>query len=321
VEPVTYVLPIRSDSLVPDEFIQYLRMLSRHCDVLVIDGSAAPVFDDLAARSEGMVRHVPVDRELRHFVNGKVAGVLTGVRLALHERLIIADDDVRYDLAALTAVVKQLDGADVVRPQNYFEPLPWHACLDTARTLINRVTGGDWPGTLAVRRSALVRSGGYDGNVMFENLELVRAVTATGGREVVPRDVFVRRLPPSTHHFWSQRVRQAYDEFARPLRLVAWLSIAPLLVLLWRNAGAAWVAATMALTIVPAEIGRRTAGGRRVFSPRASLVAPVWVCERALSAWLAVGARVAFGGVQYRGRVVRVAANSMRDLQRRRLNT
>jgi hypothetical protein len=317
VEPVTYVLPIRSESLVADELLQYVHMLARHCEVIVVDGSAARVFDDFAARCDGTVRHVPVDLERQHLINGKVAGVLTGVRLASQERLVFADDDVRYDESTLNAVVKQLDAADVVRPQNYFEPLPWHACLDTARSLINRVTGGDWPGTLAVRRSALLRSGGYDGNVLFENLELVRALKATGGREAVPRDLFVRRLPPSTHHFWSQRVRQAYDEWARPLRLVAWLSIAPLLVLLWYNVGAAAAAAALALTIVPAEIGRRTAGGAHVFSPRASLLAPVWICERALTAWVAVGLRIAFGGVHYRGRVIRVAANSLRSLQRR----
>ena len=183
--------------------------------------------------------------------------------------------------------------------------------------LINRLLGGDWPGTLAVRRSALLRSGGYDGNVLFENLELVRAVTATGGRETVRRDLFVRRLPPTTHHFWSQRVRQAYDEFARPLRLVGWLSLAPLLFAIWYRAGVAATAAALALAVVPAEFGRRAAGGTRVFPLRTSLMAPVWICERALTAWMAVVARIAFGGVPYRGRIVRVAANPMRDLTRR----
>ena len=37
---------------------------------------------------------------------------------------------------------------DLVRPQNYFEPLPWHARWDTARTLLNRGLGRDYPGTL-----------------------------------------------------------------------------------------------------------------------------------------------------------------------------
>ena len=103
-----------------------------------------------------------------------------------------------------------LECADVVRPQNYFEPLPWHAWIDTGRTLLNRISGGDWPGTLGVRWPILSMAGGYDGNVLFENLELVRTVKAAGGLEHSAAGIYVRRLPPSAHHFWSQRVRQAY---------------------------------------------------------------------------------------------------------------
>ena len=54
---------------------------------------------------------------------------------------------------SLAKVIAALATADVVRPQNYFQPLPWHARWDTGRMLLNRVTGGDWPGTLGVRRS------------------------------------------------------------------------------------------------------------------------------------------------------------------------
>ena len=73
-------------------------------------------------------------------------------------------------------------------------------------------------------------AGSYQtGAVLFENLELVRTIEAVGGRSVSAPDLFVRRLPPETPHFWRQRVRQAYDEFARPPRLIAALSILPLL--------------------------------------------------------------------------------------------
>ena len=67
---------------------------------------------------------------------------------------MIADDDVRYEPAALRRAAELLDEHDLVRPQNFFEPLPWHARWDTARTLLNRGFGRDYPGTLAVRRLA-----------------------------------------------------------------------------------------------------------------------------------------------------------------------
>jgi hypothetical protein len=308
---------MRTDEAVGEEVIRYVRGLAAMCEVIVVDGSPRDVFDSFASRCGQLVRHVPPDASYAALLNGKVAGVLTGLRLASHDRIVIADDDVRYDRAGLAAVVDALEAADVVRPQNYFDPLPWHACLDTARTLINRVTGGDWPGTLAVRRSILQRAGGYDGNVLFENLELVRTVKASGGREAVPRDVYVRRLPPPAPHFVSQRVRQAYDELARPVRLAVWLSVLPLLAVVARRRGARGVALVLAASMVPAEIGRRIGGGSRVFPPAASLAAPIWIGERAIAAWLAVGARLIFGGVRYHGRIVRSAATPMRTLRRR----
>jgi hypothetical protein len=96
-----------------------------------------------------------------------------------------------------------LGEADLVRPQNYFAELPWHARWDTARSLLNRVFSGDlefpigdFPGTLAVRRRALLATGGYDGDALFENLELMRTVRAAGGRVVTPLDLYVAPRPP-----------------------------------------------------------------------------------------------------------------------------
>ncbi len=319
VRRVSYVLPFRSSVPATRELIDYLEWLGSRAEVIWVDGSSGELF---AANDRPLGRrivHVAPDEDTKRFANGKVAGVLTGVRRASHDALVIADDDVRYDAAALDAVASALDEADVVRPQNYFDPLPWHARLDTARTLINRVTGGDWPGTLGVRRRRLIESGGYDGDVLFENLELVRTVVASGGRESVRFDVFVRRAPPSTAHFLSQRVRQAYDEFARPARLAIWLGVLPMTAMLAarrpRLLGAASVAA-----IAAAECGRRRAGATRVFPASAALLAPIWILERGVCAWLAVAARLALGGVPYHGRILSRAANPIGALRRRRVD-
>jgi hypothetical protein len=316
----TYILPIRSPQRVSDEFVEYLHWLRSAggiAEVLVVDGSVPHVYDDLGARCGPAVRHIPVDRDLRALANGKVAGVLTGVRHASHDCLVLADEDVRYGARALAAVVAALEHADLVRPQNYFDPMPWHACLDTARTLINRVTGGDWPGTFGVRRQRLVRTGGYDGNVLFENLEMARTIRAAAGVELRPLHLFVRRLPPDVSHFWSQRVRQAYDEFARPARLIVWLAVLPGVGLLLTWYGPRALIAASATAIAMAELGRRVGQGSTVFPLRASLVAPLWVLERAICAWLAVGVRVTRGGVWYSGRRLSRAATPARTLRRR----
>jgi hypothetical protein len=317
---LTYILPIRSATPMDGELIAYLRRLTRDTETIVVDGSPPPVFAANAAAlvhaiGDGL-RHRPPDADLATEM-GKVGGVLTALRLASQERIVVADEDVRYDEGTLAAVAAALDTADVVRPQNYFDPVPWHAGWDTGRVLLNRMTGGDWPGTLGVRRSALTATGGYDGRAMFENLEMVRTIVAAGGREATLDGVFVPRRPSTARHFWSQRVRQAYDEIARPGRLAVQLALLPLGLVLavtgrWRILAAAAVVA-----ILVAEAGRRRAGGRRVFPAWTPLCAPLWLVERAIAAWLAVGARGFLGGVPYRGRVLRHAATPMRVLRAR----
>ena len=311
----SYILPIRATaSQAASDLADYVRWLAKRGEVIVVDGSAAGVFAAHVAAWGSIARHVPPELATPM---GKVGGVLTGVRLATHDRLVIADDDVRYDDATLQRVVRALDDADVVRPQNYFDPMPWHAQWDTGRTLLNRMTGGDWPGTLGVRRSVLMRTNGYDGRAMFENLELVRTVLAAGGREAVLLDAFVARRPSSVRHFFSQRVRQAYDELARPARLASQLAVLPVALLLGATVGS-WplVVACGAIAGV-AELGRRRAGGRHVFPASASLFAPAWLAERAVCSWLAVGARVVLGGIPYRGTILRHAATPMRVLRSR----
>jgi hypothetical protein len=312
---VSYVLPIRTETLAGlEELTEYLKRISGLAEVIVVDGSPTDVFSEHAILWSSIC-HVRPSPQF-DCANGKVAGVLTGLMLSSHDHVIIADDDVRYDEESLLQTVQRLDYADIVRPQNYFEPLPWHAAWDSARSLINRALDGDWPGTLAVRRSSLSATSGYDGDALFENLELVRTVLASGGTQAIARDVFVRRLPPTSRQFWSQRVRQAYDEFARPWRLALQLCIAPLVLyaLLQRRTWLLYIAAASAGV---AEVGRRREHGTSVFHATSSLLAPVWLLERAICSWLAVFSRLRYGGVRYRGRVIRQAATPQSALNER----
>lgn len=323
--PLSYVLPVRMAEAATDdargELSAYLADVCAWCDdVIVVDGSPAATFAVNAGAWPSRVRHVAPDP--RHAsLMGKVPGVLTGLDLAKHEGVVIADDDVRYAPGQLAQIARLLHDHDVVRPQNYFAPLPWHAVWDTARTLLNRSLARDFPGTLAVRRSTLRATGGYDGDVLFENLELIRTVQAHGGRVASPLDLYIRRLPPDAGHFLGQRVRQAYDDFAIPARMAVWLSIVPLLGYAAVRRRPAVPAVLAAASVALAERGRRRGGGTAVFPALASALAPVWVTERGVCAWLAVLQRVRFGGVRYGDSVIPVAAHSIRSLRQRAATT
>jgi len=303
----SYVLPLRWATDGPlDDLTAYLRTLATRMEVIVVDGSPPARFTEHHRAWAAFTFHMPPDPRFR-FLNGKVNGVLTGVQQAGHEAVVLADDDVRYGWDELRRVVEGLETADVVRPQNYFSPLPWHARWDTARILLNRATGGDFPGTLGVRRSTLLEAGGYDGDVLFENLELMRTVEAAGGVVRSDPGCLVRRLPPTTSHFLGQRVRQAYDEWARPTRMAVSLALLPSMAWLTARRRLRPLAAGTVGTVVVAEVGRRRDGGRHRFPASSSLLAPAWLAERAVCAWLAAGRR-ATGGCPYAGvRFVRAA--------------
>ncbi|MDG4805714.1 glycosyltransferase [Micromonospora sp. WMMD1120] len=305
--PVTYVLPLRwhTDTGLA-ELTDYLRWLAARVDVVVVDGSPPDLFARHGEAWRGLVRHRPPDPD-RQGLNGKVVGVHTGIDAARHEQVVIADDDVRYDEAGLHAVHRLLDRVDLVRPQNYFYPLPWHAWWDTGRTLLNRALGDDYPGTLAIRRSTFLAMGGYDADVLFENLELIRTVRAYGGVEAAPAWLYVRRLPPDAAHFRGQRVRQAYDDLAQPVRLLTALAVLPTMAVASRRPR---LLLGLTLTVVAlAETGRRRAAGNAVFPASTALAAPLWLLERGVCSWLAVAQRVLLGGVRYHHTRIRQPAH------------
>ena len=87
---LTYVLPLRSTE-VRQELGPYVAWLSLHCEGIVVDGSAAAVFEQHGRMCGPHVRHVAVDPGLQATM-GKVGGVLTGVQLASSSKIVIADE-------------------------------------------------------------------------------------------------------------------------------------------------------------------------------------------------------------------------------------
>jgi CDGSH-type Zn-finger protein len=310
---LTYVLPIKRAEPVgsDDDLTEYLRWLAQRVPVVVADGSPEPVYSAHHLLWGDVVTHVRVTSEAP---NGKVAGVCDGVAATSTEDVVIADDDVRYDDGSLAAVARLLERHPVVMPQNYFNPAPWHARWDTGRSLLNRSVGFDYAGTIGVRRSAFVAAQGYCGNVLFENLELMRTARARGHDVHNAADVYVARRPPSFRQFLDQRVRQAYDSRAQPWRLLAELALLPTAMAAAALHPATLLAAAV-MVVALAEIGRWRAGGRSTWPATSPLWSLGWVVERSITAWLAMAA-AARGGVRYRGRRLRTAAHSLRTLAR-----
>ncbi len=287
--PISYVLPLYAkDDLDLTDLWAYLGELCELVDdLIVVDNSCASAFSRHKRDAVPGIRHLAPELST---TNGKVANVVTGLRHARHEIVVIADDDVRWSRANLEHACARSAGNVVVRPQNYFHPVRWHTCVDGARTLLSRLTGGDWPGTLVVRRSVFEHAGGeYRGDVLFENLQLVRTLRAAGAREDIARDLYVERRPPTDAHFWSQQVRQAYDELARPLRMAAFLAVAPAVLFAVGRGRMSELMLAAAAVVAAAEAGRRMWGGHRYFPAVSVGLAPIWLLWRSACAWIAFG--------------------------------
>ncbi|MDQ6846996.1 MAG: glycosyltransferase family 2 protein [Candidatus Dormibacteraeota bacterium] len=312
---LTYLLPLRRDRVALEaggELVRYLTTIAGYVNVLIVDGSSPPLFARHSELFAGVAEHIALDPSDR-CANGKAWAVLTGLRRAHHDGVVIADDDVRWDAMTLARAQTLLEGGDLVVPANYFAPMTWHAAWDTGRILLNRALAHDWPGTLVVRRSALAATPRYDGDVLFENCELVRTVAASGGRVRVAPDLLVARRPPTVRHFLGQRPRQAYDDLAQPARMLAMLAIVPAAVLGGRRA----VAAGALFSLAVAEAGRRAGGGRRVFPWYTSLGAPAWLGERAVLSWWVLCLRLSDRGVRYGDHRLLRAATPLAELRAR----
>lgn len=308
----TYLLTIRRvgfDEREAESFGDYFRLLAdAGCEVLVVDGSPRDVFDAHEGVWRGACKHVPVDQQYK-YLNGKVNGIHTGISLATHERVILADDDIRYSLEDVRRMIKLLGDYEMVRPQNYLRPLPLWARTEAARMLINRawIKEGDYPGTLGVRRSAMLRVGHYDGDVLFDNEEIVRHFRARGASVCYARDFFILKRPPNLRKWIEQRPRQAYEDFVMRAKTAFFALLPVAFALAWLAGGWRWALAFLAVVACGAALVAARGlgdGATRFFPAWLCLYAPLWVVERAASTYWAFYWRVARGGYPFGDRLL-----------------
>ena len=252
----------------------------------------------------GACDHRAVDRRFG-YLNDKVNGIHTGVEIASCEKILLADDDIRYTPADIEKMCGLLDGYEMVRPQNFLAPLPWWARMESARMLINRATLriGDYPGTCAFRRATMLRVGHYDGDVLFDNEEIVRHFAAAGAAIYYATDFFIQKRPPTLRSGSSSaRVRptrisrcatKTFLFFALPFVVLLSATFAGLVGLVLCLAGLSIFAIALAC-----------AGGARgvaseYIPPAMCLYAPLWIFERVVSTYWAIYCFAARGGYPF----------------------
>ncbi len=304
----SFIVPIRRvkiDSIEVKQLADYFRLLRlAGCEVLVVDGSPKAVFEAHKKLWQGFSTHVAPDPKYT-YLNGKVNGVHTGIDLASCERIILADDDVRYSAADVKRMCDLLNAFEMVRPQNFIAPQPWWARLENARILINRgvLRAGDYPGTVGFRRSTMRRVGPYDGDVLFDNEEIVRHFALNGANICYALDFFIPKLPPTFRKWLEQRPRQAYEDFVMRVKTAAFISVLPtalgLSFLVNVSAAIFFLAFLSLVSVMLSSRGMLRDAAYRFFPVSSPLCAPLWLLERSLSVYWALYWWARYGGYPF----------------------
>ena len=278
----TYVVALspatRSLDLRP--FAEYLSTLGvAGCEVVVLDASDA--VDEHRRILRWVARHVSVHEP--------IDVVRTAAHVASCEKIIIADEHVRYNVADLTELCAMLDAHEVVEAQDYLEPMPWWGGIDAGRMLVHRGIDPhpDRGATFGFRRSVVRGLRGFDAT---GSTDPVRLFALHGAEVVGATELFVRRCPRQLGEWLRERPREAGLDFDIPAKAAFFFALIPMAVLLTLMGGGriaiGYTAAVAFASIVVAVRGRIGAGA--FFPLRACLYAPLWVLERSVSVYWAL---------------------------------
>jgi hypothetical protein len=285
----TYAVAIAKADPAPDELRSLAEYLSNlgiaGCDVVVLDASPADVVDENRRVLRWVARHVAV--------TAPFDVVRAASDVAACEKVIVAAEAVRYNVADLTEVCALLDAHEVVEPEEYLEPLPWWGGIDAGRMLVHRGIdpAPDHGATFAFRRSVLRTLRGFDATAAADP---VRALALFGAEVHAAADLFVRKCPAQFGEWLRERPRLADREFDVPAKSALFFALIPIAILLSLLGGArmavGYTSAVAFLSVVLAVRGRSGAGA--FFPLRACLYAPLWVFERSVSVYWALLVRM-----------------------------
>lgn len=259
------------------------------CEVIILDASPRAQLELNRRVLRWVGRHVILDSDYRNSA-GRVDLVRAAAGFASCEKIVVASEDIRYDPEAIVQMCRLLELHDVIEPQDYLDPLPWWAGIETARILVDR---GLEPrpghvGTFALRRSALAKLPGLD--TALAGQVQSRRLTEAGAEVFTASRIFVRREPRPVREWLTERPRIAAEDFAVPMKTMFFLSFAPFLALLAILGGsrlaAGYVGAVSVASIALALRGRM--GAHQFFPLRTALFAPLWILERSISVYWAI---------------------------------
>ena len=152
------------------------------------------------------------------------------------------------------------------------------------------------------------RVGHYDGDVLFDNEEIVRHFAREGAAINYATNLFVQKRPPHFRKWIEQRPRQAYEDFGLRLKTGLFFSLPVLAILIGSTTGwRGFLFFLLALCLIApglAAAGRLRGTAARYFPWSICLFAPLWIVERTFSTYWALYWHFAHGGYPFGDKVL-----------------
>jgi hypothetical protein len=170
--------------------------------------------------------------------------------------------------------------------------------------LINRATlrAADYPGTCGFRRQTFIKAGEYDGDVLFDNEELIRHFARSNARIAYENDFFILKSAPTFKKWLEQRPRQAYEDFGLRLKTILFAALLPISMAI-AIVDPKWLSIFF-FSILIALAGWLRGSARKYFPFRVCFFAPLWIFERTLSTYWAFYWFVTRGGYPFGKRLL-----------------
>jgi hypothetical protein len=150
--------PRRQDRLRPTSLTDFAAYLSTVAvaGLEVIVAELPETFDDNDQVLRWVGHHVRI-RPQHRSLSGTIDPLRVAMDVASWDKVIVADERVRYGAGTLHQIQALLDAHEVVEPQDYFDPLPWWGGIDAGRMLVHRGVDRlpDHGATFGFRRSVL----------------------------------------------------------------------------------------------------------------------------------------------------------------------
>ena len=270
------------------EFAAYLSTIAA-AGFEVILAELPDAFDENDRVLRWVGHHVRIRPQHRSFT-GAIDPLRVAMDVATCDKVIVADERVRYSVNALHEINGLLDAHEVVEPQDYFDPLPWWGGIDAGRMLVHRGIEPlpDHGATFGFRRGMLRGLRAIDAGATMGDPP--RRLASQGAEVFSALEVFVRRIPPLLGEWIRQRPRHADNDFSLPLKSALFFGILPVALVLSLLGGPRLaVCYAAAISVASLSLAMRGRVGAAQFFPwRACLYAPLWVLERSLSVYWAL---------------------------------